>query len=130
MGERYEKVRGVVSLTRSQARRMARAAIDSMTDEEDAAITAAALRDPDNPPLTPEQLDQFRPMAEVRPDLLRKLRGQRGPQKSKPVKTRVALRLDPDVVAYFKKRGAGWQSRINAALRKVAKLPKAAKRSR
>jgi uncharacterized protein (DUF4415 family) len=66
----------------------------------------------------------------VRPDLLRKLRGQRGPQKSKPVKTRVALRLDPDVVAHFKKRGPGWQSRINAALRKVARLPKMAKRAR
>jgi uncharacterized protein (DUF4415 family) len=69
-------------------------------------------------------------MTEVRPDLLRKLRGQRGPQKSKPVKTRVALRLDPDVVAHFKKHGPGWQSRINAALRKVARLPKVAKRAR
>jgi uncharacterized protein (DUF4415 family) len=127
MGARYEKMRGVVSLTREQARRMARAAIERMTDEEDAAITAAALSDPDNLPLTPKQLAQFRPMAEVRPELLRKLRGQRGPQKSKPVKTRVALRLDPDVVEYFKKRGPGWQSRINEALRKVAKLPKEAK---
>ena len=28
------------------------------------------------------------------------------------------------VVAYFRRGGRGWQSRINAALRKVAKLPK------
>jgi uncharacterized protein (DUF4415 family) len=105
---------------------MAREEADRMTDEEDAAITAAALTDPDNPPPSDRDWSRMRPMAEVRPDLLRKLRGQRGPQKSKPTKTRVALRLDPDVVEYFKKRGPGWQSRINAALRKVAKLPKVA----
>ena len=101
---------------------MAREDIERTTPEEDAAIHAAALRDPDSPPLTEEQLAQFRPMAKVRPDLLRKLRGQRGPQKSKPVKQRVSLRLDPDVVAHFKKRGPGWQSRINATLRKTLRL--------
>jgi uncharacterized protein (DUF4415 family) len=108
-----------------EARRMARESADRMTDEEDAAIHAAALRDPDNPPLTEEQLAQLRPMAEVRPDLLRKvrkMRGQRGPQKSKPVKQRVSLRLDPDIVGHFKKRGPGWQSRLNAALRKALRL--------
>jgi len=35
----------------------------------------------------------------------------------------VSLRLDPDVLAHFRRGGRGWQSRINAALRKVAKLP-------
>jgi uncharacterized protein (DUF4415 family) len=35
----------------------------------------------------------------------------------------VSLRLDPDVIAHFRRGGRGWQSRINAALRKVAKLP-------
>jgi uncharacterized protein (DUF4415 family) len=111
-----------------EARRMAREGADRMTDEEDAAITAAALRDPDNPPLTEKFWKNARPLS---PERLRRLRGQRGPQKSKPVKTRVSLRLDPDVVAFFRKKGAGWQSRINEALRKVAKLPtraRAAKR--
>ena len=60
------------------------------------------------------------------PERLRRLRGQRGPQRSKPLKQRVTLRLDPDIVAHFKKRGPGWQSRINATLRKTLKLPKAA----
>jgi uncharacterized protein (DUF4415 family) len=128
MSEKYEKVRGVVSLTRAQARGMARAAIERMTEEEDAAITAAALADPDGQPLTEAQLSQFRPMAQVRPDLLRRLRGQRGPQRSKPLKTRIALRLDPDIVEHFKKRGPGWQSRINATLRKALKLPKVARK--
>lgn len=31
-------------------------------------------------------------------------------------KIRVAVRLDPDVVDYFKAGGPGWQTRINDAL--------------
>lgn len=108
-----------------EARRMARESADAMTDEEDAAITAAALRDPDNPPLTDADFARMRPLSAER---LRRLRGQRGPQVSKPRKQQVSLRLDPDIVAHFKKRGPGWQSRINATLRKALKLPKAAER--
>jgi uncharacterized protein (DUF4415 family) len=37
-------------------------------------------------------------------------------------KQAVKLRLDADVLAYFKKRGAGWQTRINDSLRKVVGL--------
>lgn len=48
----------------------------------------------------------------------------RGRPKSKSPKNAVSLRLDPDVVAHFRRGGRGWQSRINAALRKAAKLPK------
>ena len=35
-------------------------------------------------------------------------------------KVSTTIRLDPDVVAHFKEDGPGWQSRINAALRKAA----------
>ena len=35
----------------------------------------------------------------------------------------ISLRLDPDVLAHFRRGGHGWQSRINAVLRKAAKLP-------
>lgn len=45
----------------------------------------------------------------------------RGPQ-SAPVKMQVTLRLDQDVVAKFRETGPGWQSRINAALRKADPL--------
>ena len=48
----------------------------------------------------------------------------RGRPKSAVSKNAVSLRLDPDVIAHFRSSGRGWQSRINAALRKVAKLPK------
>jgi uncharacterized protein (DUF4415 family) len=47
----------------------------------------------------------------------------RGRPKSKHPKRPVSLRLDPDVVAHFRRGGRGWQSRINAVLRKAAKLP-------
>jgi uncharacterized protein (DUF4415 family) len=49
----------------------------------------------------------------------------RGRPKSANPKEHVNMRLDPDVVAHFRAGGPGWQSRINAALRKVAKLDKA-----
>ena len=35
-------------------------------------------------------------------------------------KTQVSLRLDQDVLAAFRAGGPGWQSRMNAALRKAA----------
>lgn len=35
-------------------------------------------------------------------------------------KAHVSLRIDKDVLAKFRADGPGWQSRINAALRKVA----------
>jgi len=37
----------------------------------------------------------------------------------KPLKKPVTLRLDADVLAWFKKQGRGYQTRINRALRKV-----------
>jgi uncharacterized protein (DUF4415 family) len=47
-----------------------------------------------------------------------------------PVRKRaVSLRLDPDVIAHFRRSGRGWQSRINALLRKAAKLPQKKKAS-
>ena len=36
------------------------------------------------------------------------------------VKEMVSLRIDQDVLEHFQEGGAGWQDRINAALRKAA----------
>jgi uncharacterized protein (DUF4415 family) len=47
---------------------------------------------------------------------------QRGRPKAATTKSSVTLRLDPDVVETFKAAGPGWQSRMNAALRKAAGL--------
>jgi uncharacterized protein (DUF4415 family) len=52
----------------------------------------------------------------------------RGRPKSYTRKEPVSLRLDPDVIAHFRRSGRGWQSRINAVLRKAAKLPAAKKK--
>jgi uncharacterized protein (DUF4415 family) len=37
----------------------------------------------------------------------------------RPIKKPVTLRLDADVLAWFKKQGRGYQTRINRALRKI-----------
>lgn len=47
---------------------------------------------------------------------------QRGRPRAETPKVSTTIRLDPDVLAAFKSDGPGWQSRINAALRKVAGL--------
>ena len=43
------------------------------------------------------------------------------PRKAAP-KQAINIRLDPDVLTYFRAMGPGWQSRINETLRKAAKL--------
>ncbi|HEY2659038.1 MAG TPA: BrnA antitoxin family protein [Caulobacteraceae bacterium] len=70
--------------------------------------------DPDDAP----KLDgAFFDKAEIRRggDLIR-----RGRPKSSDPKLQVTLRLDREVVEKFKAGGAGWQSRINQALRDAA----------
>ena len=39
-----------------------------------------------------------------------------------PAKEQVTLRIDRDVLEHFQAEGAGWQDRVNAALRKAAGL--------
>ena len=79
-------------------------------------------------PVDPERVDADNPewteidsRAAVRLDRLptslqQKLRGQRGPQKS-PRKIQTAVRYDADIIEAFKAGGAGWQTRMNQALR-------------
>ena len=45
---------------------------------------------------------------------------RRGRPKSDNPKQPVTIRLDRDLVEWFKQSGDGWQTRINAELRKVA----------
>ena len=75
--------------------------------EEDAQITAAALTDPDNLPLTDAELSQFK-------------RG-RGRPLGSGKKEQVTLRLDAEILEQFRATGNGWQTRINDALRDWAK---------
>jgi uncharacterized protein (DUF4415 family) len=73
---------------------------------EDRVITAAARNDPDAQPLTPKQLKAMVP-----------LRSLRGRPKSENKKLLVSVRYSPEVVAYFKSTGEGWQSRMDGVLR-------------
>lgn len=73
----------------------------------------------DNPELTPNEMANMKPFAEVFPDLAESIRKGRGPQK-KPKKVQVTLRLDPEAVAAFKSTGPGWQVRIGEAVARAA----------
>jgi len=71
-------------------------ALEAMSDEE---VERRAREDPDAPPLY--DADSWAE-AEVLP----------------PRKMPVSLRLDPDILAFFKSQGPGYQTRINAVLRR------------
>lgn len=76
------------------------------THEEDQAITAAAMSDPDAQPLTSDQLEAMVPIQKMR-----------GRPKSENKKLLVSVRYSPEVIAYFKSTGRGWQSRMDSVLR-------------
>ena len=76
------------------------------TAAEDKAITAAAKSDPDAQPLSPAQLKAMVPLQSLR-----------GRPKSENKKLLVSVRYSPEVVAYFKSTGEGWQSRMDGVLR-------------
>ena len=71
--------------------------VDAISDET---ITEAVESDPDARLLDANDFKKMR---------------RRGPQKA-PRKDRVTIRLTPDVVAFFKNQGKGWQTRINEVL--------------
>ena len=75
------------------------------TPAEDAAITAAAMADPDTVPFTEAEWAQVKPLV------------RRGRPLGSGTKTQVTLRLDVEVLAKFKATGDGWQTRINDALK-------------
>jgi uncharacterized protein (DUF4415 family) len=69
-------------------------------------IVAGAKADPDAKPLTAAQLKAMVP--------LKTLRGR--PKSANP-KQLVSVRYSPEVLAYFKGTGEGWQARMDGALR-------------
>lgn len=86
------------------------------TPEEDKVIIAAAKADPDAQPLSATQLKAMVPM-----------RSLRGRPKSANKKLLVSIRYSPEVVAYFKSTGEGWQARMDSVLRQyVARRTNAA----
>ncbi len=75
----------------------------------------------------PELTDEFFDRAEIAigGGVIRPANGtltKRGRPKLAAPKKSVHLRLSPDVLAWFRKTGPGWQTRIDETLRKAAKL--------
>jgi uncharacterized protein (DUF4415 family) len=92
------------------------------TPDEDAAITAAALNDPDSPPLSDAFFKRARPAPEVLPEIVRKataeaLLKKRGRPLGTGKKEQITVRFDTDIIEAFKARGEGWQTRMNDALK-------------
>jgi len=75
----------------------------------------------DVPELTDAQMAQMRPAIEVVPEIVEAYRRARGRQKA-AVKAQVTLRLDADLLAYLRRSGKGWQTRVNDILRREAGL--------
>jgi uncharacterized protein (DUF4415 family) len=69
------------------------------------------------PELTEADFAKARPAREVFPDLVDRYRRSRGAQKA-PTKRQVTIRLDQEIIEHFKEGGAGWQTRINDALKR------------
>lgn len=83
------------------------------SQKENAKIVAAAKADPDARPLTKRQLEAMVP--------LKSLRG-RPPLENK--KQLVSVRYSPEVLAYFRSTGQGWQARMDGVLKQyVSKHP-------
>ena len=80
----------------------------------DAAIIKAAMADPDNLPLTDQEWEK------VRPTLIR----GRGRPLGSGTKEQVTLRIDKDVLDFYKSKGEGWQTFINQVLGKIKKEAK------
>ncbi len=79
------------------------------------------------PPLTPEQIEDIRRLAELPddqidtsdiPEVTDWTNAVRG-KYYRPVKQQITARLDADVLAWLKAGGEGYQTRMNAILRRA-----------
>ena len=84
------------------------------TAAEEAAIQRGIEADPDNPEWTTDDFAKARPFSEV----MQKRMGR--PPKENP-KEQVTIRYDQDVLEAFRATGAGWQTRMNDALKTYLK---------
>lgn len=68
---------------------------------------AVFVSDSDNPPLTTEELKKLKPAYVRHPEWFR------------PRKTKINIWIDNDVIEAYKAQGKGYQTRMNADLRKA-----------
>jgi len=75
---------------------------DLPSPEEDERVRVGIAADPDTHELSGEEMARLRPL---------------GRPKAEVTKQAISIRLSPEVLAYFKASGPGWQTRIDAVLR-------------
>jgi uncharacterized protein (DUF4415 family) len=80
------------------------------------------LIDDENPEWTAEDFAKARPASEVLPKIFgnkvaQEMLKPRGRPRAEHTKERINIRLSHEVVEHFKASGAGWQTRIDTALR-------------
>ncbi|MFP3911843.1 MAG: BrnA antitoxin family protein [Desulfobacteraceae bacterium] len=75
-------------------------------------ISQKDLQSVESPPLTDEILARMRPVVESHPEIPSRVRG---PQKT-PTKKSTTIRLNAEVIEFFKAQGNGWQTKINDVL--------------
>jgi len=85
---------------------------DKLTDEE-----ADAVDDPDNPPLTHEQLKQFRRTYYVRGEKIWEDEKTIGEWLEQQGEVPTLINVDSDIAAWFKARGGDAQAMMNSVLR-------------
>ena len=73
------------------------------TPTEERAINAGIAADPDTHEVSDEEFKRMRPFRLGRPP-------------SKTHKEPVTVRLDPEILKFFRALGRGWQTQMNAAL--------------
>lgn len=82
---------------------------------------------PDNPEATEVWFAKARPASLILPEIFGEaapaemLKPKRGRPALAQTKPPVNIRLDPDIVTAFRKSGAGWQTKINDALKEWLK---------
>ena len=88
------------------------------TSKEDAAIRAGIAADPDTRELTDGDSDRMDAVSKLTPHIVERVVRHRGTQRM-PTKERITIRLDADIAAHFRATGKGWQTRLNAILRRA-----------
>jgi uncharacterized protein (DUF4415 family) len=71
-------------------------------------------------PLTVSEVKRLRPAADLFAERGLAMPKPIGRPKAERTKVPVTMRLDPDVLAYFKASGPGWQTRMGNVLAKAA----------
>jgi uncharacterized protein (DUF4415 family) len=75
----------------------------------------------DSPEWTKKDFAKAKPFAEALPELAASIRKGRGPNRA-PTKKPVTIRLSGSVIEKYKSGGKGWQSRIDADLKRINKI--------